>query len=265
VHLADGIVGLAPLVVALDLAGAGAVGVALSHGFGEGRRHVAWTGTLAAFALVAQALNIPLVPGASAHVVGAALLALALGPARAIVALTAVILVQALLFADGGISVLGLNVMNLAVLPVLSVALLRRLLGESPRALMAAAAGGAFLGNVAGATLLATTLVLSAGAPPATSYALLVGVQSLAGLVEGGLTALAVRALLGRAPALLASRPCRERIAGLDELTPEQAHAPRRGLRVAAFAVVAALALLPFSSATPDALELLLQRLGASP
>jgi cobalt/nickel transport system permease protein len=241
------------------------VGLALSHGFREGRRHVAWTGTLAAFALVAQALNLPLLPGASAHVVGAALLTLALGPARAIVALTAVILVQALLFADGGISVLGLNIMNIAVLPVLSVALLRRLLGPSRRALMAAAAGGALLGNVAGATLLATTLVLSAGAPAATSYGVLVGVQSLAGLVEGAFTALAVRALLGRAPALIVGRARGERIAALDELTPQQAQASRRGLRVAAFAVVAALALLPFSSATPDALEVLLQRLGAAP
>jgi cobalt/nickel transport system permease protein len=259
VHLADGIVSPAPLMLGLNLAGAVAVAVALRSVFSGSSRAVAWTGTLAGFVLAAQALNVPLVPGASAHVVGTGLLALALGPGRAIIALTAVLLVQALLLADGGITVLGVNVIHLAVLPALAVHALRRLLGESPRALVVAAVAGTALGNVLGAASLATLLVFEAGAPLLLGYGWLVGVQALAGILEGVLTALAVRSLIGRAPGLLRAQSCGPRPLDVDV---EGHTGSRRGLRLAAVAVLAALALLPFASSTPDALEVVLEHLG---
>jgi len=261
VHLADGILHATPLVIGLDVLGAAALGVALERSLCDRARYAAWTGTLAAFVLAAQALNLPLLPGASAHVVGTALLTLALGPARAIVALAAVLVVQALLLADGGITVLGINLLNLAVLPALSTDLARRVCGESARGRIVAAVAGALAGNVAGACSLAGILVVGAGAPAKITFAWLVGVQALAGLAEGILTALVVRHLLGRAPALLRA-PARPMPRALDD---EPAVVPRARWRALAIAIVAAIAIVPFVTATPDALELVLVRIGAAP
>jgi cobalt/nickel transport system permease protein len=261
VHLADGILRATPLVVGLNLVGGAALGVALERSLCDRARYAAWTGTLAAFVLAAQALNLPLLPGASAHVVGTALLTLALGPARAIVALSAVLVVQALLLADGGVTVLGINLLNLAVLPALAAELARRLSGESARGRIVAAVAGTLLGNVAGACSLAATLVAGTGAPAKLTFAWLIGVQGLAGLAEGVLTALVVKHLLGRAPALLGA-PARFVPRALDD-QPAPGARPRR--RALAIAIVVAIALVPFATATPDALELVLGHIGAGP
>jgi cobalt/nickel transport system permease protein len=254
VHLADGIVNSPALLAGLNLVGGAGFVIAARRTLGADARAVAWIGTLGAFALAAQALNVPLVPGASAHAIGAGLLTLALGPARAIVALGAVLIVQALLFADGGVTALGVNLLNLALLPALAVHACRRLL--APRlGLPAAAAIGTALGTIAGATSLALTLVLGAGAPLALTFGWLVGVQTLAGIAEGVLTALIVRRLVGHAPALLLrSEPPAS--SGLELW---------RGLRWAALAIAVTLLLIPLASSRPDALESVLERLQASP
>jgi cobalt/nickel transport system permease protein len=254
VHLADGIVSNPALLLGLDLVGGAGFVIAARRTLGADARAVAWIGTLGAFALAVQALNVPLVPGASAHAIGAGLLTLALGPARAIVALGAALIVQALLFADGGITVLGVNLLNLAVLPALLVHACRRAL--APRlGLPAAAAIGTTLGTVAGATSLALTLVVGAGAPLALTFGWLVGVQTLAGIAEGALTAMIVRRLIGHAPALL-ERPQPAAASGSERW---------RGLRWAALAIVVTLLLIPLASSQPDALESVIERLQAQP
>jgi cobalt/nickel transport system permease protein len=267
-HLADGVLSHAPLLIGLNVTGACAVASAVRRSFDAAGRQVAWTGTLAAFVLVAQALNVPAVPGASAHVIGAGLLTLAVGPARAVVALFAVLVVQALLLGDGGVTVLGINALNLAVLPALCTHALRRIFGESRAGLGLAALLGVLLGNVVGACSLAAALVVGAAAPPAITFGWLVGVQGVAGVVEGLLTALAVQRLLGRAPALLRSGSRASAAAvplSLDDRSePARASGASRGLRWAAVAIVLAAALLPFASTRPDALELVLEHLRAS-
>lgn len=263
-HLADGILTEPGLVVALDVAGAGAVAVALRRAFDAGSRHIAWTGTLAAFVLAAQALNVPLVPGASAHAIGTALLVLCLGPARAVVAITAVLLVQALLFGDGGLTVIGLNVLDMAVLPTLVTYGLSRVFGRSPRGLAWTGFLGAWLGTTLGATLLASVLVLGAGAPATLTFAWLVGVQALAGLAEGALTAVAVRELARRAPRLLGIGATSDDVPlALDDVRAPARVASRRGIRWAAVALVIAVILVPFASSTPDALAVVIRHLHA--
>jgi cobalt/nickel transport system permease protein len=264
VHLADGILTQAPVIVSLNLLGVCAVGAAASCSLRQGARGAAWTGTLAAFVLAAQALNVPVLPGASAHVIGSGLLALALGPARAIVAGFAVLLVQALLLADGGITVLGLNTLNIAVIPALAVHGCRRLFGDSPRGFALAAVIGVLLGNLLGASSLGFALVVGAGSPAWVTFPWLLGVQALAGLGEGVLTALAVRSLHARAPALLhrhvAGRAVPEAL-GSATRPSEERRASGNVLRAVAIAVGVAVALLPLASANPDALELVLEHL----
>jgi len=246
VHLADGVFTEPAVVAGLDLVGAGALGIAVRHADARDGRVTAFTGTLAAFVLAAQAINVPVLPGTSAHVIGATLVTLAVGPARAVIALTAVLIIQALVLGDGGITVLGINVLDLAVLPTLSVELVARVLGRSGLALRTTAVLGTLLGNVAGASALAAALVVGAGASARIAFPWLVGVHALTGLVEGILTALALGELERRAPDLLYSP------------SPESRDRPRSYRAAIAWTAVGigvATALLPLTSAKPDALE----------
>src|SRR5262245_56323652 len=111
-HLADGIVTNPALLVGVDLVGAGTVAVAARRVDMDDGRRVAWAGMLAGFLLAAQAVNVPLLPGTSAHVIGTSLVTLAVGPALAIVSVAAVLLIQAFALGDGGITVLGVNVLT---------------------------------------------------------------------------------------------------------------------------------------------------------
>jgi len=242
VHLADGVLQSPALLIGLDVAGIGAVTLALKKRFADSDASgpsTVYTGTLAAFVLAAQMINVPLVPGASAHAIGAGLLTLMLGPAHAILALLAVLTAQAFLFADGGITVLPFNALNIAVLPVFAVTICRRWLGEGPRRLMLAGLFGTLLGNLAGAASLGLALVWGSSAPAGLTFSWLLGVQGLAGLIEGALTAAAVWQLTRKAPQLIAG-------AERSSLT---------GVGWAAAALVVALVLVPFASSTPDALE----------
>ena len=75
-------------------------------------------GLAAAFIFAAQMLNFPVAGGTSGHLVGAVLASVLLGPSAAVVVMTAVLLVQCLLFADGGLLALGADVFNMAVVAV---------------------------------------------------------------------------------------------------------------------------------------------------
>jgi cobalt/nickel transport system permease protein len=260
-HLADGIISSVPVTASFNLCGA--CGVALAARRSRLRlEQVAWTGTLAAFVLALQALNLPLLPGASAHAIGAGLLSLAIGPAPAIVALFAVLIVQALLLADGGITVIGINALNLAVLPVLVTHACRKVFGESRRGLTTTALVGTTLGSLAGAASLTLALVLGASAPAALTAGWLLGVQGLSGALEGALSALIVQQLHGRAPGLLHvhGRTARRALDTPFEAEPAKA---RRNLKLAAFALLILVLLLPLASAKPDALRLVVERLQA--
>ncbi len=251
-HLPDGIVSATPLTIGLGLTGLCGAAVALRESRFQRAGDMAWTGTIAAFVLAIQAVNVPLVPGASAHALGATLAALTLGPARAVLALFAVLLIQALLFADGGVTVLGINALTIAVLPVLAVEAFRRLFARLPRGLELSAVAGTLTGNLAAASVLSLALVEGASAPLALTAGWLLGVHALSGLIEGALTAIAVRRLFVRAP-------------GLIERSPPAAAPAKGSYRVAAVALVVVLMLLPFASQAPDALEVVLSQLRAEP
>ena len=75
-------------------------------------------GLAAAFVFAAQMLNFPVAGGTSGHLVGGVLTAVLLGPSAAVLVLTCVLLVQCLMFADGGVVALGANVFNMAIVSV---------------------------------------------------------------------------------------------------------------------------------------------------
>lgn len=261
-HLADGILDDPTLLIGGSLLGAAAIATALTK-VRRCRRGAAWTGALAAFVLAAQAVNVPLVPGASAHVIGAALMTMTVGPARAIVGMFAVLLVQALLFADGGVTTLFINTLNMAVLPVMTTHWLRRLLGHGRFRLVLTAFLGTTLGNLAGAVSLSSLLVWGAGAPFAFTFGWIVGIQTLAGIAEGLLTAGSVSYLARRAPALVTPL-----VQGGPRSLDERVTQERRafsGLGLALAAIGLAVLLAPISSRVPDALNVVLKHWGPVP
>ena len=78
-------------------------------------REVPLMGLAAAFVFVSQMLNFPVVGGTSGHLIGTVLVAVLLGPSAAILVMSSVLVVQCLLFADGGILSLGANILNMAI------------------------------------------------------------------------------------------------------------------------------------------------------
>ncbi len=84
-----------------------------------------------AFVFAAQMINFPILFGTSGHLVGGTFLAVLLGPYAAILSMTIVLMMQALIFADGGLSTFGANVFNMAVIGGLSFFLVKALTRES--------------------------------------------------------------------------------------------------------------------------------------
>src|SRR3954454_22315926 len=127
-------------------------------------RKVPLLGVTAAFVFAAQMLNFPIAGGTSGHFLGAALAAILLGPWLACVVMAVVLTTQAFLFADGGVTALGANVLNMGVVGALVVGWLmlaaRRVLPNSRTTFLGIAGIGAWLAVMAGA--LAASLELAA-------------------------------------------------------------------------------------------------------
>src|SRR4051794_151350 len=134
-------------------------------------RRVPLLGVTAAFIFAAQMLNFPVAGGTSGHFLGAALAAILLGPWSACLVMAVVIGVQAFVFADGGITALGANVLNMGVIGALLVGGLmyaaRGVAGQSRAALLAIAAAGSWLAVMAGATASSFELAPRGAGPPA--------------------------------------------------------------------------------------------------
>lgn len=203
-HLPDGFVD-APTSLAAATVAAAAVAVTLRRSPGV----EPLTGLLAAFVLAAQMLNVPIAAGTSGHVLGAVLAVVLVGPGPALLATTTVIIVQALLLADGGVSALGLNVVNLAVVPVVVGWLvfegIRRATPSGRTTLLAATALAAWASVVAAAAALALEYAVGgSGAVPAGRLALaMVGVHTLIGVLEAVVTVAIVGAVLSSRPDLV--------------------------------------------------------------
>lgn len=157
-------------------------------------------GVLGAFVFAAQMVNFP-IPGSSAHLGGAALLTLLLGPSIAIVTMSAVLVIQAFLFQDGAVLSLGANIWNLGVVPALVSHAIFRLV--NPRAarglrLRVAALAGSWVGLVAGAACAGWELHLS-GHTDFFSKGI-VTVFAWIGLGEAAATVLCLEAIHALAP-----------------------------------------------------------------
>jgi len=219
------------------------VGLAIRNTRGElGERQIPLMGMMAAFIFAAQMINFPVAGGTSGHLLGGALAAIVLGPWAGILVMTTVIAVQALVFQDGGLVVMGANIFNMGILTALiGYGLYRGAAGRRRGTRLAVAGGAAWLSVIAGALMTAFQLWLSGTSALRVVFPAMLGVHALLGLGETLITVAALAFILQTRPDLLSE--------GAEK---------RGGMGWVVVGVLMALAVVifsPFASANPDGLE----------
>jgi cobalt/nickel transport system permease protein len=209
VHVPDGFLD-ASTSAATALLAAGTVAVALRQARAElDERAAPLAGLVAAFVFAVQMLNFPVGVGTSGHLMGGALAAVLVGPWTAVLCLTVVLVVQALLFADGGLSALGTNVTLIALVTVLVGYAVTRavlyVLPARPASVVSASFVGALL-SVPAAAAVFTGLYALGGAvdlPLGALLATMLGWHTLIGVGEALITAFTVSAVVAARPDLV--------------------------------------------------------------
>jgi cobalt/nickel transport system permease protein len=210
-HIPDGF--LTPEVAAACAVPAiGAVGYGLRRASRDlDERRVPLLGVTAAFVFAAQMLNFPVAGGTSGHFLGAALAAILLGPWLACLVLAVVLVVQSFVFADGGVTALGANVLNMGVIGALVVGGLmvaaRSVLPKNRGVFLAVAGVGAWLAVMAGATATAVELAISGTVPLHTVLPAMLGVHTAIGIGEAVITVAAVSAVMSTRPDVVRALP----------------------------------------------------------
>ena len=206
-HIPDGFLDTATSVATWALS-AGGVGVAVRRVNRElDERRVPLMGVTAAFIFAAQMMNFSVAGGTSGHLLGGALAAILLGPWSAVLVLTSVLTVQALLFQDGGLLALGANIFNMAIVGVLVGWLvytaLRRWLSSKTWATMVSGFVAAWLSVVIASLVAAVELALSGASPWAVVVPAMGIVHLLIGVGEGAITVGVLAFLRAARPDLL--------------------------------------------------------------
>lgn len=274
VHVPDGFID-APTSAVTGVVAAAAVAVSLRGARRElDERTAPLAGLVAAFIFAVQMLNFPVAAGTSGHLLGGALAAILVGPYTGVLCVSVVLLMQGILFADGGLTALGVNITNMAIVTtVVAYAVFRglvKVLPRSRRSVTVASFVAALLSVPAAA--LAFTLMYAVGGTTDVSIGkvagAMVGVHVLIGIGEATITALTVGAVVAVRPDLVyGARDLRQRLQlrvdgelvdapAAEPAVPVAARSPRK---VWAVGLVTSLVLAGFvsfyASANPDGLE----------
>jgi cobalt/nickel transport system permease protein len=169
------------------------VGYALKRvGADLGERQVPIMGVLAAAIFAGQLLNFTVAGGTSGHLIGAALATILLGPWAAMVILTCVISIQALIFQDGGLLVLGTNIFNMAIVSVAVAYMvyrtLNKLVGGRSAGIYVSGFTAAWTSVEVAALGTALELALSGTSPANIAIPAMGGIHALIGIGEGLIT-----------------------------------------------------------------------------
>lgn len=208
-HIPDGLIDSAT-AVGTTVVGAGTVAYALKKSRDElDDRSIPMVGLTAAFVFAAQMVTIPVAGGTSAHLLGGAMAGIMLGPWVGTLVVSVVYLVQAIGFADGGITALGANILCMGVLPAVGgYYFFRALTAVLPRT------RAAYLGSVAVtswlsivlAAALASVFIVFGGPLPLAAFPIMIGVHMLVGILEAIISTSVVAAVLSTRPDLLANQ-----------------------------------------------------------
>lgn len=259
-HIRDGILGPEVCLVGAVLATA-AVGYSLRRLRSDlADRAIPLTGMLAAVIFAGQMVNFPLfgLP-VSGHLLGGVLAAVVLGPWAGCVALSLVLLVQAILFADGGLLSLGVNIVNMAVVGAWGGGAIysgcRRMFGASQQSALFSSIIAAYL-----SVLLAAALFCVEFAATRSNAAFdlrqvsvwMLFYHALIGVGEAGITGAVVAFLLARRPELI--------LREMTAVQPSRRRAVAWGLAIVA--VLIGVLAAPWASSSPDGLDAVSERIG---
>nr|WP_231133997.1 energy-coupling factor ABC transporter permease [Motilibacter deserti] len=227
-HVPDGYLD-GPTSLACAAVAAAGVAVSLRGSRRElDERSAPLAGLVAAFIFAVQMLNFPVAAGTSGHLLGGTLAAVLIGPWTGVLCVSVVLIVQALFFADGGVSALGVNVVNMSLVTVVVgwgvFALVRAVLPRTRGSVVVGSVLGAALSVPAAAVVFTGLYAVGGTADISTGTVLaqMVGLHVLIGLGEALITGLTVSSVLATRPDLVHGA---RHLAGrtLDIRTPETA------------------------------------------
>jgi len=192
-HIPDGFLNV-PTAVATYVVSASGVGYGVKEANKRlGERHVPLMGVMGAFIFAAQMLNFPVMGGTSGHLVGGALAAILLGPWAGTLIMACVLIIQCLVFQDGGITALGANVLNMGLVASFVGYYLYRastaLMGEGRTSKLVGGFVSAWTSVVIASVFCAIELAASGRSPLRVALLAMVGVHALIGVGEGLITA----------------------------------------------------------------------------
>ncbi len=199
-HIPDGFLD-AKTWVMLDVIAAGSLAVAISKANKEmDEKSIPLMGVTAAFIFAAQMVNFPIAGGTSGHLMGGVLAAVLLGPFAAVLVMATILIVQAFIFQDGGITALGANIFNMGVIGAVGgyyvyLWLHGMFTGTRGKFLSAFAAG--WISIVLAASVTALELAVSGTVPVKVALPAMAGVHAVIGIGEGLIT-VAVLSLVTR-------------------------------------------------------------------
>ncbi len=162
-------------------------------------------GVMAAFIFAAQMLNFPVAGGTSGHLLGGVLAAVLLGPYAAAVVLCCVLVVQCLLFQDGGLTALGANIFNMAIVGTMVGYLVYRTIWKftAHKYMFAAIFLAAWFSVVLAASFCALELAISGTSGLGIALPAMAGIHALIGIGEAIITVLVVGFVLKARPELI--------------------------------------------------------------
>lgn len=249
-HIPDGFLSIIISVICWAIT-VGVLGIAISRtNKSLGEKQVPLMGVMAAFIFAAQMINFPVAGGTSGHLLGGALAAITLGPWAGMLVMTAVITVQGLLFQDGGLIVMGANILNMGLLTAaVGYGFYRSVLGQNQRTKLTVAGIAAWVSVMTGALATAFELWLSGTAQLKIVIPAMLGIHALIGLGEALITVAALSFIFRTRPDLLGE--------GSDSAQGS------KGWVIAGVLITLAVVLLsPLASADPDGLNRVAMNLG---
>ena len=242
-HIPDGFLSLIVSIICW-LVTAGVIGLAISKtNKSLGEKQIPLMGVMAAFIFAAQMINFPVAGGTSGHLLGGAMAAIILGPWAGMLVMTSVIAVQALLFQDGGLIVMGANILNMGLLTVaVGYGLYRSVSNQANPVRFLAAGVAAWLSVMTGALLTSFELWLSGTSGLRVVIPAMLGVHALIGIGEAFITVAALAFIFRTRPDFL------------DEKS-ESAKGGRGWIVTGIMIAIGVAVLSPLASADPDGLE----------
>jgi len=215
-----------------------------------GERQVPLMGVMAAFIFAAQMINFPVLGGTSGHLLGGVLAAIMLGPWAGMLVMTAVIAVQGLLFQDGGLIVMGANILNMGILTcAVGYGLYRSVIGSNRTVKLAVIGVAAWLSVMTGALSTALQIWLSGNAEVQIIVPAMLFVHAFIGIGEALITVAAVAFIMRTRPDLLGEES-------------ESAQGSKGWILTGVLITLGVVLLSPFASASPDGLERVAEDLG---